>query len=109
MMGTRLKFLLAYYPHMDDQTEVVNRSSGNLLRCLVGNHVKSRDSMLFIVEFAYNSFVNKTIDMISFEVVHKYKPRKSIDLIPMSISQRSSESVNAFARHIHELHSEIKK
>jgi len=42
--------------------------------------------------------------MIPFKVLHGYKPRKPIDLIPMTQHSRLFESTFAFALHIHESH-----
>ena len=50
-----------------------------------------------------------SIGMSPFEVVHGYKPKKSIDLIFMTQHPRVSESTSAFASHIHDLHKEISK
>lgn len=40
MVNTSLNFSSAYHQQTDGQTKVVNHSLGNLLRALVGDHVK---------------------------------------------------------------------
>ena len=92
LVGTKLKFFAAYHPQTDGQTEVVNRSLGNLLKCLVGDHARTWDSILPLAQFAYNNSVNSTIGMSPFKVVHGYKARKPLDLLPMSPQVRMSES-----------------
>jgi len=82
MVGTKLKFSTAYHPQTDGQTEVVNRSLGNILRCLVSDHNRNWDLILPTTQFAYNSSINRSIGMSPFEVVHGYKPRKPLDLFP---------------------------
>ena len=47
--------------------------------------------------------------MSLFEVVHGYKPKKPLDLFPMSIHARVSESAESFACRIQDLHIEIAK
>lgn len=109
MLGTQLQFSFVYHPQTDDQTKVVNRSLGSLLRCLVGEHIRSWDSVLPSVEFTYSSSTNRTTSLSPFEIVTSYKPRTPIDLIPMYVSHRPSEPAFVFASHIHSLHDEIKK
>jgi hypothetical protein len=57
-LGTDLAFRYAYHPQTDGQTEVVNRSLGDLLRSLVVEHHTSWDQILPQAEFAYNDSVN---------------------------------------------------
>ena len=58
-------------------------------------------------EFAYNNFVNRTTCKIPFEVVHGFKPRTPIDLVPTPVLHRVSESAESFAKHMYELHHHI--
>ena len=109
LVGTKLKFSIAFHPQIDGQTKVGNRSLGNLLWCLVGEANRNWDSILPTAQLAYNSSVNRFIGTSPFEVVHGYTPRKPLGLLPMSPYVRISESVEAFARHIHDLHNEICK
>ena len=68
-MGHQLKFSTAFYPQTDGQTEVVNKTLGNLLRCFVGKILKTWDLILPMVVYAYNGSVNRTTDLSLFEVV----------------------------------------
>ena len=74
-MGTKLLFSSLHHPQTDGQTKVVNRSWGNLLRCLVGKHINNWDTILPQAEFAYNSLVNRTTGMSPFEIVIGYNPK----------------------------------
>ncbi|GFZ11364.1 adenylosuccinate synthase [Actinidia rufa] len=51
----------------------------------------------------------RSIGMSHFEVGHGFKPRKPVDLLPKSPHTKVSESAESFARHIQELHDEIRK
>ena len=109
LVGTKLKFSTAFHPQTNGQTEVVNRSLGNLLRCLVGEANRNWHSILPTAQLAYNSSVNRFIGASPFEVVHGYTPRKLLDILPMFPHVRISEFAKAFARHIHDLYNEICK
>ena len=107
MLGTKLKFSTAYHPQTDGQTEVVNRSLGNLLRCLVGDNLATWDLVIPRAEFAYNASANCTTGMSPFEVAHGLVPCKPLDLVPVDPHIRASEDGVAFAQHVSELHKYI--
>ncbi|PKA51545.1 hypothetical protein AXF42_Ash002912 [Apostasia shenzhenica] len=47
--------------------------------------------------------------MSPFEIVYSYKPRVPVDLIPLPMHARMSESAELFAQHVRKLHKEITK
>lgn len=109
LFGTMLKFSSAFHPQTDGQIEVVNRSLGNLLRCLVGDKPGNWDLVLPIAEFAYNNSVNRSTSHSPFEMVQGFSPRQPLDLIPLPPDFHPAASAQAFANHIRDLHNEIKR
>ena len=108
LMNTQLKFSSAYHPQTDGQTEVVDRSLGNLLRCLVEDKLTTWDQILAMAEFEYNSSVNRTTGHSPFEIVLGMQPKKPIDLAPLPISGRHSADAEAFAEHIQQIHADVR-
>lgn len=82
-MGTTLNFSTAYHPQTDGQTEVVNRSLGNMLRALVGDKPKQWDKVLSYAEFAFNRTPNRSTGFSPFEVVYGRIPNGVLELTPL--------------------------
>ncbi|KAH9667837.1 Endonuclease [Citrus sinensis] len=82
-LGTTLKFSSSHHPQTDGQTEVTNRSLGNLLRSYVGKNIRQWDLILPQIEFAYNHFIHQTIGLSPFEVVYRKNPISPLDLAPL--------------------------
>lgn len=70
----------AYHPQTDGQTEVTNRVLGDLLRSLVGDHIRSWDNILCQTEFAHNHAVNRSTGFSPFRVIYGLSPRTPLDL-----------------------------
>lgn len=107
MLHTKLKFSFSFHPQTDGQTEVVDRSFGDLLRCLVGDHVTTWDQILLMAEFVYNSSVNRSTGCSPFEAVMGINPRKPVDLLPLPASACSTAETKAFSKHILDIHDEV--
>ncbi|GKC08185.1 putative reverse transcriptase domain-containing protein [Tanacetum coccineum] len=104
MMNTQLKFSSAYHLQTDGQTKVVNMSLGNLLRCLVGDHVKAWDQKLCQAEFAHNHVVNRSIGFSPFQVVYYAQPRGPLDLMTPRVSSSVPKKVQDFVAGLHDVH-----
>jgi hypothetical protein len=108
-LGTNLAFSSAYHPQTDGQTEVVNRSLGDLLRSLVTEHHSSWDNVLPQAEFAYNDSVNRSTGRSPFQVVYGMQPRGVSELRDSEQTATSSASAEEFAEAMQELHSQVKQ
>ena len=97
MFGTTLKFSSAFHPLTDGQTEVVNRSLGNMLRCLVRVKQGVWDLILSTTEFSYNNYVNHSTSKSSFQIVNGYSPRTLIDLVSLPPRMLVFEPAENFA------------
>ena len=80
LLKTSLNMSSAYHPQTDGQTEFTNRSLGNMLRCLVGDNLRSWDSLLCQAEFAHNHANNRSLGFSPFKVVYGVIPRASLVL-----------------------------
>ncbi|XP_033147058.1 uncharacterized protein LOC103869552 isoform X1 [Brassica rapa] len=83
LFKTSLDMSSAYHPQKDGQTEVTNRSLGNMLRCLVGDNLRSWDSFLCQAEFAHNHATNRSLGFSPFKVVYGVIPRGPLSLTPL--------------------------
>ncbi|GKB41004.1 putative nucleotidyltransferase, ribonuclease H [Tanacetum coccineum] len=107
MVNTQLNFSSACHPQTDGQTKVVNRSLGNLLRCLVGDHVKAWDQKLCQAEFAHNHAVNRSTGFSPFQVVYSAQPRGPLDLMTPRVSSSVPKKVQDFVAGLHDVHKAV--
>ena len=81
--GTRLQYSTSYHPQTDGQTKVVNRSLGDLLRCLVGENPNQWEAVVAQAEFAYYYSKNQTTSKSLSEVVYGKQSMHLYDLAPL--------------------------
>ena len=108
LMGATLKFSTAFHPLTDGQTEVTNRSLGNLLHCLVQENSASWDELLPRSEFAYNASSHRATGFSPFHINTGHNPNLPVDLVPLpSLKASSAEAVN-YATDLTEIHHQTK-
>ena len=109
LFGTTLKYSSTFCPQTNGQTEVVNHSLGDLLRCLVGDKLGNWDLILPHADFAYKNYVNSLTGRSPFEIVHGLTPCQPIDLLPLPTDYHPSNYAQDFTEHIHNLHADIRQ
>jgi len=84
-LGTKLLFSTTCHPRTDGQTEVVNRTLGQMLQCFISGNPRVWENLLPHVEFAYNRVVNSTTSHSPFKVVYVFNPLTPLDLLPILV------------------------
>lgn len=72
LLKTSLNMSSVYHPQTDGQPKVINRSLGNMLRCMVGDNIKSWDSIFCQAEFVHNHAHNRSLGFNPFKVVYGF-------------------------------------
>ncbi|KAI0507462.1 hypothetical protein KFK09_013587 [Dendrobium nobile] len=99
-LQTDINLSSAYHPQSDGQTEVVNRTLGNMLRCLVQEYSKRWDELLSQAEFAYNSMPNRSTGLSPFHVVYMKAPNHTVDVavLPKCNSRIAAQTAEHFTQ-----------
>ena len=74
LFDSTLKFSSAFHPRTNSQTEVVNRSLSDMLRCLVGVKQGVWDLILSTTEFTYNNSINCSTGKVLFKLLMATHP-----------------------------------
>lgn len=107
LLRTSLDMSPAYHPQSDGQTEVTNRTLGDMLRCLVIDNIRSRDSILCKVEFAHNHAVNRSTRFSPFRIVYGIVPRGPSDLGLAPDATRDHGEVIDFVATVTDIHAQV--
>ena len=107
-LGISLLFSTSYHPQTDGQTEVTNRSLGNMLWSYVGKNVKQWDLILPQIEFAYNRSMDRTVGKSPFEVVYGLQLIGPMELAHHATIKQFSGDVEVRAKEIKKLHEEVR-
>ena len=107
-VGTSEDYSTTFHPQTDWQTEVVNKSLSNILRCLVGDHPKEWEGILPVAEFAFNISINRSPSFSPFKIVYGSNPTNVTDLVALPILQRVHRKAKNMTEVMQPVHQQIK-
>lgn len=104
---TTLNYNTIAHPQTDGQTEVTNRTLGNLIRCLSGTKPKQWDLALAQAEFAFNNMKNRSTGECPFKIVYTKQPRLTLDLTSLPTTVNLDKEAERMIGDIEKLHKEV--
>ncbi|TYJ99684.1 serine/threonine-protein kinase TIO-like [Cucumis melo var. makuwa] len=104
---TTLNYNTTAHPQTDGQTEVTNRTLGNLIRCLSGTKPKQWDLALAQAEFAFNNMKNRSTGKCPFKIVYTKQPRLTLDLTSLPTTVNLDKEAERMIGDIEKLHKEV--
>ena len=82
LQGTQLNMSSSYHPQSDGQTEVVNRTLEQYLRCFTGDQPHKWVDWLPWAEFSYNTAIHSSTKISPFEAVYSIPPPNMLSYVP---------------------------
>ena len=82
MQGTQLCMSSSYHPQTDGQSEVVNRTLEQYLRCFAGKQPRKWVEWIPWAEFSYNTSNHSSTKITPFEAVYDIPPPSLLTYVP---------------------------
>ena len=107
ILGTELKMSTPYHPQTDGQTEIANKTIGNLLRTMLAQGDANWEQLLAPIEFEFNNLYNHSTGYTPFYLVYGQHPVTADTMI--TAAYRFHDDFPAIVRNMHKTHIEVKK